>query len=41
MRHVSESDQAIDDDQLRQLKLAKAELDRFFEKILNQPQSEK
>lgn len=35
-RHVSESDQRLDDDQLRQLKLVKMELDRFFEKILNQ-----
>jgi len=39
LRHVSESDQRLDDDQLRQLKLVKVELDRFFEKILNQPQS--
>lgn len=36
LRHVSESDQRLDDDQLRQLKLVKMELDRFFEKILNQ-----
>jgi cell division protein ZapA (FtsZ GTPase activity inhibitor) len=39
LRHVSESDQRPDDDQLRQLKLVKTELDRFFEKIFNQPQS--
>lgn len=39
LRHVSESDQRLDDDQLRQVKLVKVELDRFFEKILNQPPS--
>lgn len=39
LRLVSESDQRLNDDQLRQLKLVKVELDRFFEKILNQPQS--
>jgi hypothetical protein len=41
LRHLTETDEQLEADQIRQLKLVKTEIDRFFNAIINKPTATK